>query len=117
MGKFDLEDRLVAFAGEVILFVNQIPNDLAGQNLKGQIIRSSTSTALNYGEALGAESVKDMIHKNGIVLKELKETRVALKLFKYLQYGQPNSLNKLMHECEELIAIVATIIKNKRKLL
>ena len=50
-------------------------------HLKGQMIRSSSSAALNYGEHQDAESIKDSIHKLGVVLKELKETRVALKFW------------------------------------
>ena len=95
MAKFDLEDRLVAFAGDVILFANRVPSDYAGQYLKNQIIRSASSTALNYGEALGTESTKDAIHKNSIVLKELKETRVNLKILKYLEYEELEKRNRL----------------------
>lgn len=117
MAKFDLEDRLVAFAGEIILFANRVPSDYAGQHLKGQIIRSASSTALNYGESLGTETTKDAIHKNSLVLKELKETRVNLKILKYLDYGDLEKRNQLLQECEQLIAIVATIIKNKKRLI
>lgn len=65
--KYDIEDRLVGFAGEVILFLNSLPDDRAGVNLAGQLTRSATSTALNYGEAQGAESTKDQIHKLSLV--------------------------------------------------
>ena len=51
---YDLEDRLIKFAGDTILFANKLPNDKAGSHLKGQVIRSSSSSALNYGEVLGA---------------------------------------------------------------
>lgn len=42
-----------------------------GDHLSKQLIRSSTSAALNYGEARSAESRNDFIHKQGIVLKNL----------------------------------------------
>ncbi len=114
MGIFDLEERLVRFAGDVILFANELPNDQTGLHLKGQIIRSSTSTALNYGEVQGAESKKDAIHKLGIVLKELKETRVALKILSYIKYGNEEKRNILLKEGEELTAIIFTMRRNKR---
>ena len=94
-----------------------MPNDRAGNNLSGQLTRSSTSSALNFGESQGAESTKDQIHKLGVSLKELKESRVALKILDYIDYGNNNKRKYLLKECEELIAIIATIIKNKRKLL
>jgi len=56
--KYNLEDRLVKFAGDIIIFLNDLPNDIAGNNLTGQLIRSATSAALNFGESQGAESVK-----------------------------------------------------------
>jgi len=67
--KFDLEDRLVKFAGDVIIFLNDLPNDRAGSTLSVQLTRSATSSALNFGKSQGAESTKDQIHKLGVTLK------------------------------------------------
>ena len=77
--KFDLEDRLIDFAARCIKVASALPGDKAGQHLMGQLTRSGTSPALNYGEAQGAESRKDFIHKMKIGLKELRETVVCLK--------------------------------------
>jgi len=71
MDKFKLEERLIDFAANIILFTNHVDKSYAGNHLVGQIVRSSTSPALNYGEAQSAESKKDFIHKMGICLKEL----------------------------------------------
>jgi len=114
--KYELEDRLVKFAGDVILFGNELPNDKAGNHLGGQIIRASSSAALNFGESQGAESIKDAVHKLGIVLKELKETRVGLKILDYINYGDATKRAYLLKECGELTAICFTIRRNKRKL-
>ena len=114
---YDLEDRLVKFAGDCILFSNTLPKDKAGLTLSGQLIRASSSSALNYGESQGAESVKDSIHKLGIVLKESKESRVALKILNYVNYGDSTKRTSLLKECIELVKIVFTIRENKRKLL
>ena len=111
--KYDLEDRFVKFAGETILFCNKLPNDRAGITLCDQLTRSSTSAALNFGEAQGAYSTKDMIFRLSISLKELKESRVAFKIINYIEYSNLDT-TKFQKECEELIAIVASIIKNKR---
>jgi len=46
------------------------------------MIRSGTSPALNFGEAMAAESRNDFIHKLKIILKELRETFVCLKIIK-----------------------------------
>lgn len=63
MNKFDLEERLTDFAVKIIEIVDDIPNSKAGNHLSGQLVRSGTSPALNYGEAQSAESRKDFIHK------------------------------------------------------
>ena len=112
INKYDLEERLVKFAGNVIKFSATINKNYAGNNLSKQIVRSSTSSALNYGEAQGAESSRDFIHKNKLVLKELKETRINLKILKEIDSGEVLARNKIFNECEQLIRIFATIIKN-----
>jgi len=110
---YNLEDRLVKFSGDVILFSKTLPSDKAGKTIEDQIVRSSISAALNYGEVQGTGTDKDFISKMRIVLKELKETRVGLKIARYLNYGNNQSLTYLQKECGELIAISATRIKNK----
>jgi len=109
--KFDLEDRLVAFATNVIIFTRSIGKEYASDRIREQITRSSMSSALNYGEAQAAESRKDFRHKTSVVLKELKETRVGLKILARLKLGNQNDRNTLLQECKELSAIFATIIK------
>lgn len=54
----------------------------AGNHLAKQLLRSGTSVSLNYGEAPSAESRKDFVHKAKIVLKELCETMLCLKIIK-----------------------------------
>lgn len=75
-----LEDRLVDFALMVNSLLEKLPKTYLGQNLCSQLSRSSTSPALNYGEAQSASSTKDYIHKMRISLKELRETQVGLKI-------------------------------------
>ena len=99
--KYDLEDRLIGFAALIIETVNNLPVDKIGQ----QLLRSGTSPALNYGEAMSAESRKDFIHKFKIVLKELRETMICIKILLKISYL--NSDNQIGKECNELIAIFA----------
>ena len=49
----ETEDRLIEFASRIIDLVEATPNSLAAKHLSGQILRSGTSPALNYGEARG----------------------------------------------------------------
>ena len=68
--KFDLEDRLIDFVIKVSEIEEKLPNIKLANHIGGQMIRCSSSPALNYGEAQSAESQKDFIHKIQIVLKE-----------------------------------------------
>ena len=62
--KYDLEERLIQFAPLIIDIVEMLPNTRAGNHIAGQLIRSGTSPAFNYGEAQVAESRDDFIHKD-----------------------------------------------------
>ncbi len=66
---FNLEDRLIDFSVLIIRISETLFNSRAGNHIEGQIVRSGTSPALHYGEAQGAESRNDFIHKLKILLK------------------------------------------------
>jgi four helix bundle protein len=118
--KYDLEDRFVEYTCRMIDVVEALPNTRAGNYIAGQLVRSCHSPAFNYGEAQGAESRNDFIHKMGVILKELKECRTALKIIIKKQMINPVvKLDPIFKETEELIAIigksVSTAQKNKGK--
>jgi len=86
--------------------VEALPKTRVGNHIAGQLVRCSTSPAHNYGEALAAESRADFIHKLGVCLKELRETRVCLLMIQDLQLMKPaGKIIPLLQECNELIAI------------
>jgi four helix bundle protein len=114
--KFDLEDRLVKFVGLVGQLTDKLNLSYESQNLKKQIIRSSSSSALNYGEAMAAESRSDFIHKLSICLKELIETRVAIKIIQARSFC--NDAELCVHvrdECSQLIGIFFKSIDTAKK--
>lgn len=115
LSKQDLEDRLIDFSLLAINISESLPNSRAGNHLAGQLVRSGTSPALNYGEAQDAESKQDFIHKIKVVLKELRETFVALKILKRGKiYKNENIINTALTENDELIAIFVATIKTAR---
>ncbi len=106
VNKFDLEERLINFAVLIIDIVEEMPNKKSANHLSGQLIRSGTSPALNYGEAQSGESMKDFIHKIKIVLKELRETYICLKII-YISklFKSEEKLKRALKENNELISI------------
>jgi len=114
--KFDLEDRLIEFAVLIIKTTESLNNTKAGNHIAGQLVRSGTSPALQYGEAQSAESRNDFIHKLKILLKELRESLVALKIIKRVPLTTKlDLLEKALVECNELIAIFVKSIETARK--
>lgn len=112
--KYDLEDRLVEFAANLIFFCAKLPKDMAGQYYGNRLLRSSGSAALNFGEAQGTNTDRDDVNKAGITLKELKESRVSIKILTKVNYGNDSKRVELLGEAEQVIRIIATIIKNKK---
>jgi len=78
----DIEERLVGFAVRVLDLCDQLPKTPAGIHIARQLLRSGSSPAPNYGEVRGAESTRDFIHKLGVVLKELNESRIWLRILR-----------------------------------
>jgi len=113
----DIEERLIEFAVSLIALCDDLPSSLAGKHIGGQLLRSGTAPAANYGEARGAESTKDFIHKLRITLKELNESRNWLKILtrsKLLPEARLQAANK---EVDELCRIINASIRtvNRRK--
>jgi len=111
---YDIEDRLVAFAVMVMDLVDGLSGTRASRHVADQLIRCGTSPAANYGEAQGAESRKDFIHKMKVALKELRETRVWLRIMKIRSMAQ-SDLGPILEECEELLCIFNTSIRTAEK--
>ncbi|MCH8318212.1 MAG: four helix bundle protein [Bacteroidetes bacterium] len=116
MNKFELEERLIDFSVLIIKIANEMPNTKAGNHLSGQLIRSGTSSALNYGEAQSGESRKDFIHKLKVVLKELRETFVCLKIIHRAKlYKSENLVKSALKENDELISIFVKSVETAQK--
>jgi len=103
--EYDLEDRLIRFAVTIIDVVETLPNTRAARHIGGQLVRSGTSPAPNYGEAQSAESRRDFVHKMKIILKELRESRIWLRIILAKRYLSSAQMNAVLPECEELIRI------------
>jgi four helix bundle protein len=110
----ELEERLIDFAVRIVNLSANLPKTPAGKHVAGQIIRSGTSPAPNYGEARGAESHNDFVHKLRIALKELNETSIWLRVIERRQLLKPNLLTKITNENKELCMILTASLKTAR---
>ena len=112
--RFDLEDRLIRFACLSLEICDLLPLTKAAQNLSYQLSKSATAAALIYGEAQAAESNADFIHKLKMTLKELRETRVNLRIIKEKPIIKNEMLEKSMMEVNELMAIFIKSVQTSK---
>ncbi len=112
----DLEERIIDFTVFIINIIEDVKNNYAGNYYGNQLIRSSGSPALNYGEARSAESHKDFVHKMGICLKELRESYNCLRIINKanLFSGNQVKMDKALDETNQLISIFVTSIKTSK---
>ena len=110
----ELEARLIDFAVRIVKLSAGLPRTSAGKHIAGQILRSGTSPAPNYGEARGAESHADFVHKLRIVLKELNETSIWLRIINSSQVLKTELLSDIIKENAELCRIFTASLKTAR---
>ena len=111
----ELEERLIDFAVRIVKLSASLPRTSAGKHIAGQIMRSGTSPAPNYGEARGAESHADFVHKLRIVLKELNETSIWLRIIERSQLLRIELIRDIIKENTELCRIFAATLKTTRQ--
>jgi four helix bundle protein len=110
----ELENRLIDFAVRIVKLASHLPKTPAGRHIARQILRCGTSPAPNYGEGRGAESTADFSHKLGIVLKELNETSVWLRIIERCELLSGALLRGIIEENKELCKIFAASLRTAR---
>jgi four helix bundle protein len=113
--QYDLEDRLLDFAAQIVQLVDSLPSTKAGNHIAGQLLRCGTSPLSNHGEVEAAESQRDFLHKLRICLKELRETKRWLRLVGRVNLTQDARLNGCLNKVEELIRIFVASIRTTEK--
>jgi four helix bundle protein len=112
---YDLEERLLNYAAEIVRLCERLPNTRAANHVTGQLLRSGTAALPNHGEAQAAESRDDFIHKLSICLKELRESRRWLLLIQRVPLVKDLSvIEPLIDETESLIKIFAKSIRTAK---
>ena len=115
-GAYDLEDRLLEYAVRIIRVAESMKRSAAGQHIADQLLRSGTSPYGNHGEAEGAESRDDFIHKLRVSFKELRESRRWLKLIQRAELiDKPELLEGLINESDELVRIFARSLQTAER--
>ena len=109
-----LERQLISFGAAILALSGKLPTTPQGRHICGQILRSATAAAANYGEARGAESRADFIHQLKVVFKELNETTIWLEMIGESRLLPTETIVAIVAETRELCRIIAASIKTAR---
>ena len=112
--QYDLEERTLKFAKEVIEFVKTLPKTTANAEIAKQVIRSSGSIGANYIEANESLSKKDFAMRIKICRKESKESSYWLKLADLKDSGSENKRGTLIDEATQLVKIFSSIVEKSK---
>lgn len=110
----DLAERLLNFAAAVLKLCREMPADPAGNHVSRQLLRSATGGGSNYEEARGAESRADFAHKVSVAAKEMRESLYWLKLVRKAELSPHRSLDKLLDEANQLVAILTSSVRTAK---
>ena len=113
---YDLEGRLLDYGAAIIHLTRKLNGDYAERHVGNQLLRSGTAPLSHHGEAQGAESNADFIHKMSIALKELRESERWIKLIRKsnLLPAEAN-LPQLLDETDQLIRIFVASVRTAKR--
>ena len=78
--------------------------------LSAQVLKAGTSAAANYEESDDASGKRDKSAKRRIALRELKETRLRMRMLQACDLLTAEH-DPLIAESDELVRILATVIR------
>lgn len=112
--RVDLRDRTKRFALRIVKMYGALERTTEQQVIGKQVLRSGTSVGANFREAHRARSDAEFVAKLGDCLKELDETSYWLELLVEGDFVPATRMAELHDECHQLIAILTTIVKNRK---
>ena len=115
MNESQMKKRTKEFAKSIIKLCRLLPDNREGRLIGNQIFRAGTSVAANYRAACRARSTADFISKLSIVEEEADETLFWLEFIEEMEILDKASIDSLMKENDEIIAIIVSSIKTSRK--
>lgn len=113
MAERDLKLRTKQFALRIIRLFRSLPRSIDAQVIAKQILRSGTSVG-EYREACRARSPAEFISKVESALQELDETAYWLELLVEGEFVEPEKLEDLKRETDELTSILVASVKTAK---
>jgi four helix bundle protein len=108
----DLAERLFDFACDVVTYCRELSKEPGTvRHIAWQLSDSGTSAAANYEEAKAAYSRRDFAARNSVVLKDLRESKLWIRIVIRCRLGPPVEAERLLGEAGELCAIFTSSMK------
>ncbi len=106
----------MSFAIHIVRMTEGMSTTPAGRYYGGQVLRSSGSAALNYGEAQGGESHRDFTHKLKIARKEMRESLLSIRIIREAAlHPDTELLSATSDEVHQLLSILTAAVKTAEK--
>ena len=103
------------FSDRIIKMYQHLTNCRNENVLSKQVLRSGTSIGANVTESFNAQSEPDFISKLNIALKEADETHYWLKKLHAGNYLTEKEFQSMEQDNIEIIKLLTSIIKTKKK--
>ncbi|MBI4712823.1 MAG: four helix bundle protein [Planctomycetes bacterium] len=111
----EISERLYKFALSIVKLVRTLPSELSAREIGKQLIRSGTSVAANYEEAIAGFSKDDFTYKLSTSFKEAKETNLWLRLLRDSGIVGPNIVEDVTNESVEITNILGKSVKTAKQ--
>ena len=112
----DIAERLSRLGADVLAIARRLPLGREFRHVADQLVRAGTSCGANYGEARGAQSRADFIHKVTIAAKEARETVYWLELLQQHEVASDDhELARIADEARQLAAILSASSRTARR--
>ena len=115
MNPDEMKRRTKEFAKKIIEFCRELPDNREGRLIGNQLFKSGTSIAANYRAACRGRSKAEFVAKLGIVLEEGDETLFWLEIIGEMKIHDESSVEYLMQECDEIVAIMVSSVKTAKQ--
>ena len=111
----DLCERTFLFACEIVGLCRALSREPGvTRQLASQLLRAGTSVGANTEEARAAYTRREFACKNSIVLRESREALYWLRLIAAHKLVQSSSIDPLLKEANELVAIYTATVRRAR---
>lgn len=102
------------FALRVVKLHQYLVENYKEYDISRQVLRSGTSIGANVEEAIGGTTKKDFKYKLSI---SYREAHYRVRLRRDSGYISKDQASSLLHDCEQLLKILGSIIKTTKRSL